>query len=405
MRTPLTVCLAGWVGLAIVTSTPHIISAQAPTSSSEPRLAVPRTAPVAQPTAQPTAAPAPDAPAPTAAASPDTTHSGASAGEVTQVTGASSGLTQLGGGAGGQQTSSTSYAATDARSYTAGRFSLLIEGKPVLFVKKLQGGTLVGSVGQEGGAKKHLTGTKVEEISVEFGIAGKPILDWVAQSWKGDYQRKNGSIVTGDFNYKSAGQVDFSGALITETTVPKLDGSSKDAAYFTVKIQPQTVRFSRGDGTSIKDASIGAKQKQWLTSNFRFEMDGVEGTKVASIESFTVRQAAAGDVGEVREATKASGGIEFPNLQLSISQASMDSWDKWYNDFVVNGNNDDQHEKNGAIVFLGPDMKVELGRINLSNCGIFRLADDKEANSGKIKRFTAELYCERMELVPPSTAS
>lgn len=404
MRTPLAAWVAGWVGLAIASSS-TIVSAQVPTRASEPRLAVPRAEPVAQPTVQPTAPAAPDAAAPTAAASPDTTSPGGAAGApVTQATGAS-GVTHLGGGAGGQQTSSTSYAADAARTYTAGRFSLLIEGKPVSFVKKLQGGTLVGAVGIDAsrggeGAKKQLTGTKVEEITAVVGI-DKPLLDWVAQSWKGSSQPKNGSIVSADFNYKSMRKVDFSSAFITETTVPKLDGSSKGTGSFTVKIQPGSVQFSKGDGASIQP-SIGPKQKSWLESNFRFEMDGLDGTRVASIESFTVRQTAA-QVGDVREATKASGGVEFPNLKLSISQASFSTWWDWYNDFVVNHNADDQHEKNGAIVLLEPNMKDELGRINLFNCGIYRLASDSEANADKIVRFTAELYCERMELAIQNT--
>jgi hypothetical protein len=261
----------------------------------------------------------------------------------------------------------------------------------------------VGSVASGGnlGTKKQLTGTKAEEITAVVGISAKPILDWVAQSWKGNYPRQSGRMVFADFDYKSVAEWDFSDALIAETTLPKLDGSSKDAAYFTVKIQPQNIRFSKGDGGSIKDAS-GTKQKAWLASNFRFEMDGLDATKVATIEPFTVRQPAARDA----EATKGSAGIEFPNLKLSISQEMWGTWSDWYNDFVVNGRNDDQHEKNGAIVFLGPDMKAELGRIALSNCGIFRLANDSmEANSDKIKRFTAELYCERMELQINNTAS
>jgi tail tube protein gp19 len=397
MRTAIGRSLAACAGVAIAVTFPGLISAQVPTRSSEPRLAVPRTEAVAQPTAQPTAAP--EASAPTAATSPDTTPPNA---PVTQVTGGT-GVTKLGTGA-PQTTSSSQYAASDSRSYTAGRFALVIERASVGWVKSLEGGNLVGEVridasGGGVGAKKQLASTKVEEISAVVGMGtDKSFLDWIAQSWKGDYQRKSGSIVLGDFNFKSVAQRDFSDALITETTVPKLDGSSKDPAYFTVKIQPQSVRSSKGDGASMKDAASAAiKQKGWLASNFRFDMDGLDATQVATIESFTVRQPAARDVGEVRE-TKGSGGIEFPNLKLSISQARSSTWWDWYNDFVVNGQNDDQREKNGAIVFLGPDMKAELGRIKLLNCGIFRLADDgMEANSDKIKRLTAELYCERME--------
>jgi hypothetical protein len=399
-------------GLALaLASIPAHLSAQRP--AIEPRLAVPRSeVPVAQPPGQPTTAPVVTQPGSqtTAAAPADTTAppGGANA-PVTQVTGPSSGVTQLGGGTGAQPaTSSTQYAA-DARSFTAGRFEFLIEGKPVGFVKKLEGGALVGEVGTiaggEGvGTKKHLTGTKIEEISAVIGIGEKQMMDWIAQAWNGNYPRKSGSIVSMDFNYNPERAVDFSDAFLTETTVPKLDGSSKDAGYFTVKIQPEKLAFSKGGGAS--KPAVGSKQKAWLTSNFRFDMDGLDGTRVASIESFTVGQSIARDIGDVRETIKSPGRIEFPNLKLSISQTSMASWLTWYTDFVVNGNNDDQHEKKGAIVLLGPDLKAELARINLLNCGIYRLVSGPfEANSETIRRFTAELYCERMQLVPSNTAN
>ena len=401
MRTPVAVALT-YIGLAIAAAFPRLAAAQVPDRSSVPRLVVPVTEAPAQPTpGQPTAAPAPDASAPTAAASPDATPPGPPAGAPpTQVTGASNGITQLGGGAGAPQTSSTSYAATDARSYTAGRFALLVDGAQVGPVKSLEGGTPVADVASGPAAgKKHLSGVKYEEITAQVGIGAKSLLDWVAETWKGNPQRRSGSIVDMDINYKSVGERQFKDALITQTTIPTLDGGSKDAGYFTVKIAPGSVTQSAGSGADL--GSVGSKQKAWLASNFRFEMDGLDATKVASIESFTVGQPVAKDeVGITRDYEKQAGSLAFPNLKISISKASASSWSKWFNDFVVMGNNSDEQEKNGAIVFLAPDMKAELGRISLSNCGIFRLAPEKlEATSEKIARVTAELYCERMELL------
>ena len=52
---------------------------------------------------------------------------------------------------------------------------------------------------------------------------------------------------------------------------------------------------------------------------------------------------------------------------------------------------------NGRIVFLGPDMKKELGEITLDRVGFKKFSkDDLEANSEKIARFSAELYVEKM---------
>jgi hypothetical protein len=238
---------------------------------------------------------------------------------------------------------------------------------------------------------------KYEDISAAVGIDAKPVLDWIAQSWKGTSSRKNGSIVTMDFNSNPVSERQFSDALITETTSPAFDGSSKDAAYFMVKIAPEVIRTSTG---SAAKTGLLPKQTIWQASNFRFEMAGLDGSKVARIDPFTVRQAVTGDaVGEQRVYEKTPGKIEFPNLKISLSASSAGTWAAWFDDFVVKGNNGDDKERNGAIVFLSADLTKELGRINLLNCGIFRLAPDKlGVSTDTIRRVTAELYCEGMEL-------
>jgi hypothetical protein len=361
--------------------------AQVPTRTSEPRLAVPTTAtPVPS---QPTVAPAPVAPAP-AAAQPETT--------VTAVTAAPGNVTSL---PTSSPATSTSAQAATAQSYSAGRFALVVDGATVGSVRTLEGGTAVGDVVTESGttvvSKKHLGGVKYEDISAAVGIDGKPVLDWIAQSWKGTSPRKNGSIVTMDFNYNPVSERQFSNALITETTSPAFDGSSKDAGYFTVKIAPEAIRTSTG---SAAKTGLPLKQTIWLASNFRFEMAGLDGSKVARIDPFTVRQGVTGDaVGEQRVYEKTPGKIEFSNLKISLAASSAGTWADWFDDFVVKGNNGDDKERNGAIVFLSADLTKELGRINLLNCGIFRLAPDKLAVSTEtIRRVTAELYCEGMEL-------
>ena len=73
---------------------------------------------------------------------------------------------------------------------------------------------------------------------------------------------------------------------------------------------------------------------------------------------------------------------------------------QWHEDFVIKGKNDKAAEKKGALILLDPSLKTELARINLFNLGIYRLASQASAAGAEsIARLTAELYCERMELV------
>ena len=88
----------------------------------------------------------------------------------------------------------------------------------------------------------------------------------------------------------------------------------------------------------------------------------------------------------------------MPDLKLAISYADHDAWaqaapKKWF----VDGHHLEADEMTGRIVFLGPNMKDELGEIELKNVGFKKFSDDDaEANSEKIKRFNVELYVEKM---------
>jgi hypothetical protein len=115
---------------------------------------------------------------------------------------------------------------------------------------------------------------------------GKGMYDWIRAAFDKGYITKNGSFTAAVFNYKAQSRLDFMNALITSVTVPKLDGSSKDAAYFDIEFETEQVRWSRGGGEDIR-GKIGPKQKAWLCSNFRFELGALPCNRVATIDSFT----------------------------------------------------------------------------------------------------------------------
>jgi hypothetical protein len=77
-------------------------------------------------------------------------------------------------------------------------------------------------------------------------------------------------------------------------------------------------------------------------------------------------------------------------------------WAQWLEEFVVQGLNDDAHEKSGVLTYLAPDLGTELATVKLANLGLFRLATAAESSGGAgLPRVVAELYCERMELRVP----
>jgi len=307
--------------------------------------------------------------------------------------------------------------AGSGRSYTPGNFALDIEGYSVAFLKKfsglaMQGDVVANDLGPDNIQKKHISNIKWTPASATIGIGmGKAMYDWIKLSFEKAYVPKNGSFTAADFDYKAQSRIDFEDAIITSVTVPKLDGSSKDAAYFEVGFEPERVRWSKGSGEDIR-GKLGPKQKAWLCSNFRFELGGLPCDRVAIIDSFSWKCSVHADkIGTLREYTKHPAKVTIPDLKLQISYADHQVWSDWAKKWFVDGHHLEQDELNGRIVFLGPNMSTELGEITLMNVGLKSFSDDvpsdkdpsimmgSEANSERIKRFTVELYVEQMKFV------
>ena len=133
-------------------------------------------------------------------------------------------------------------------SYAAGHFELQIDGhKSTAFVKSVEGGwsranVVDDAVGPDPQRVKQISSVDIDPISMEFGLAGaNDMLKWIQGSWNRKWSRRNGQISHADFNLKQTFEHWFYDALITETTFPTLDGSSKDGGYLKCKIQPEQV--------------------------------------------------------------------------------------------------------------------------------------------------------------------
>ncbi len=270
-------------------------------------------------------------------------------------------------------------------------------------VQRADGGFVSAEVitvaeGGEGAIKKRISTVVYEPFVVDVGLGmEQPVYDWVAQTWKGDEARKTGSIVLADFKLEAKQEREFVQALLTETTFPVLDAAAKDPGFLTLKFQPELTKTKSASG---KPNGAGVKAKQWLRSGFRLQIDGLDCTKVSRIESFSVRRTSTEErVGVERLPDVLPTRVEFPNLQITLSEVSAKTWFEWHEDFVIRGKNDQSSERNGTIQLLAADAK-ELARIKLFGLGIYRLATSATDPRGdKVKRVTAELYCERMELV------
>ncbi len=195
-------------------------------------------------------------------------------------------------------------------------------------------------------------------------------------------------------------QKEFFNAVITETTMPACDAASKEPGYIKIGFAPEFTRSAKISGNLA--GNLGkSEQTQWLPGNFRLRIDGLDCTRIVRIESFTVKRSMANaDIGDSRELLKEPGRMEFPNLKITFSAAGAESWENWFQDFVVAGSNAGDGEKRGTLEFLSPDRQKVLAAVEFDGLGIFRLEADKDADEASVALLSAELYCEKMAFIP-----
>ncbi|MCG8417313.1 MAG: phage tail protein [Proteobacteria bacterium] len=292
---------------------------------------------------------------------------------------------------------------SDQRSYTAGRFAFGVDGTFAGFIKKVSGGTIKADVathdlGTSYYQKKNLATIQHDPLTVEISMGmGKPMWDWIKASFDKGFVQKNCELYAADFNHKIRAIRILNDAYIEEVAIPTCDGASKEAGYFTVKINPNTIRYERGDGSEILGVE-DAGAKKWLCSNFRFELGNLPCDRVAKIESFKwTQKIIEGRVGAQREAVKEPAALEVDNLKVTFSMADIEPWAEWHKSFVIDGKCTDSDELTGSLTFLGPDLEEELASISLKHVGIISLEQGAvEANKEEIARATVELYVEEV---------
>lgn len=300
---------------------------------------------------------------------------------------------------------------TIKRPYTAGHFELQIDGHAsTAYLKSIDGGHVRAAmidepIGPENMRIKHMSTVEIDPITVDFGISGAgQILKWIQASWKKDWSRRNGQITHANFDLKSTYEHQFYDALVTETTFPTLDGSSREAAYMKLKFQPERILTNKTNGSNLK-ANTGAKQKTWLPSAFRLKLDGLDELQYTNkIESFTIKQGikklyTGDDRFPQIEPTK----IEFPHLVGTIALDYADKLLQWADKYMKKGQADPKAQRTGVLEFLAPNRDTVIFQINLYEVGIHNLqVSQSTANSDQIKRAKYELYVGRMDMDGPT---
>jgi hypothetical protein len=285
------------------------------------------------------------------------------------------------------------------RGFLPAQFVLSLDGKTVGILASAEGGTLVGEVvsrhEESPIAKKHLVNTAHEDLEIQLGLdAERPIYDWVDATWTGNGQFRQGALTQCARDGSTLGARQF-GASLSEVTFPELSVASKARGLLTLRLKPESFNPSKDAAACSK---VSASQKKHWLGGFRFELDGVDSSGVTRVESFTVSTAAVtATVGQPRDAALKGNSVTFPNLKLTVAVNKAAEFEKWFVDFVVNGNSDDKHEKSGAIVLEDAAQK-ELARVTLGHVGIRRFSLKNDNADQTPASYAVELYVESMRL-------
>ena len=294
------------------------------------------------------------------------------------------------------------------RTFSAGGAELQLGTMNMGALRSVEGGWVSAKVMNRAEAglyyfKKELAEATYDDVVLEIGLSMKSdVYAWINDTWTGKLARKDGAIVLADFNGTVQQQRDFTDAVVTETTIPACDASSKEPGFLTVKFAAETVRNAKGSG---KLAGGVNPPKGFTTSNFRFVIDGLDASKVVRVDAFKVTNSVpVQTVGQLKE-PEFRPRLGFGEIALTIPAASASGWEKWADDFIVKGNNDDADEKSAMLGLFAADMKTYLAHVDFFNVGIFRYDDAPVGTADGTKHVIAHLYCERAEfhLGAPST--
>jgi hypothetical protein len=213
---------------------------------------------------------------------------------------------------------------------------------------------------------------------------------WIKSALNTGAGTRGGAFKLGDVNGKVTSIFQFLNASVTDFTVPRLDGGSKDAGAFDVGFEAENVRWSKGAGEDLR-GKLGSKTKAWVCSNFKVAIGTLPCTRVATIDSFTWHCTA--------PRPEHRSVVSLPDLRLTISSADYDAWAVAAKKWFMDGEHAEGNEMTGKVTFLGPNLADELGSIDLLNIGFKKFERPAAVASVQgIERFAVELYVEKMML-------
>lgn len=303
--------------------------------------------------------------------------------------------------------SRNAFAAINNPGHAAASFAVEIDGQLAGYVKSFEGGIAHGDVvevvlGNQSGVKKHIGPPKYDEFQIQVGSTSGALFEWVTGILDGRSVAKNGAVLTLDHNYTEQRRINFNGAYPTELTIPALEAGARDAGHLAVKFQPERTQMPVAKPGAPRPGGPSRQEKPWLRGNFQLKIAGLEQAcaYVTRIDALTVRQPiATATTGQERYRESTPGKVEYSNLVIYLAENRADPFFKWFEEFVVRGNNGEANERTGSLEFVDATGRGVQLRFNFFNIGIAgcRL-EGRSAAADAAPLVRIEMYFERMSL-------
>ncbi|MEO5955468.1 MAG: hypothetical protein ABIR36_07240 [Nitrospiraceae bacterium] len=261
-------------------------------------------------------------------------------------------------------------AAVQASALSTVRVALELDGAFMCFLNSVEGGNAFAdivpeAVGPDAIQRKRPGPARFEDIVVEVGIAGvaAPLSGWITEMLAKFPTPKNGAIVYTDMNYKEVKRLEFSNAILTEVTVlASTAAEGKKPAALALRITPQATRLAGSTGKVL--AVLGVKNKNIVSGNFRFNVQGLEKScgRVSKVDPIVARRVVTGTaVGQDRLKQSVPGVLDCSIVRIALPEADAGPFYQWFDDMVLNGKNG--AERAGLLEWLDPTLTTVLASI------------------------------------------
>ena len=295
------------------------------------------------------------------------------------------------------------YATTKVKAPPLGNAALLLGGADCGVIYRATGGDISAQIIRDtdarGFVRKHLGAALYEPFELQFGFSvGKPLFDWIAETWRGDGARRSGAVLSCDDQLTIHGEHSFKDALILETTIPALDQTSLEPAWLGVQFASQQGELKPHSGKASGNPQD--PEKLLTGAGFKLEIDGLDCGKVRQIQPLTFRQQI------YRPAPREPGEIHLEAGTLDFSDVSVifrdphppKDFSDWHERTVVRGG--PHEEKSGTLTLLSHGKKT-LAKIKLHGLGLYRLGHASGQQGDQHAHLAAAtMYCDSMEFEP-----